>query len=436
MTETPQQDRVHTENLRELHTLRRSVTDRKVAGVAGGLGRHLNVDPTIIRVLFVVLCFFGGAGFLLYGAAWLFVPEEGRSDAVINTSGTTRNAVLIGAAAIAALLLIGDTTGRFGFPWPVAVIALVVFVMLMNRDRSTHTGGRTNTGPTTTGPTTTGGPMDTGTTDTGPTDTGPTDTGTSDTQDLALQGSSALEPTTQYGATQYGATQYEGTQYGEPPAPPWAPPADQGYQPPPPRSDRGPLLFGVTLALIALALGLLGLYDVAGGHVVDAAYPALALTVIGVMLLVGAWFGRPGGLVALGIVATIALAGASVAEPRFHGDRNVVLTPASSVQVRSDYYVPAGSIRLDMSNVRDVAALDGRTIDMRANAGELVVVLPPGVDAHVDAEVAVAGAADIAGQTSDGTGLHMVRNLDGGAAAPEVNLNLDLVVGHIEVRQS
>jgi phage shock protein PspC (stress-responsive transcriptional regulator) len=436
MTETPQQDRVHTENLRDLHTLRRSVTDRKVAGVAGGLGRHLNIDPTIIRVLFVVLCFFGGAGFLLYGAAWLFVPEEGRSDAVINTSGTTRNAVLIGAAAIAALLLIGDTTGRFGFPWPVAVIALVVFVMLMNRDRSKHTGPPTNTGPTTTGPTTTGGPMDTGTTDTGPTGTGnagtgPTGTGTSDTQELALQGGSAVsEQTTQYET--YGPT----TEYGEPPSPPWAPPAEQGYQPPPPRSDRGPLLFGVTLALIALALGLLGLYDVAGGHVVDAAYPALALTVIGVMLLVGAWFGRPGGLVALGIVATIALAGASVAEPRFHGDRQVELTPASAAQVKSDYYVPAGSIRLDMSNVRDVAALDGRTIDMRANAGELVVVLPPGVDAHVDAEVAVAGAADIAGQTSDGTGLHMVRNLDGGAAAPEVNLNLDLVVGHIEVRQS
>ena len=431
MTETPQQDRVHTENLRDLHTLRRSVTDRKVAGVAGGLGRHLNIDPTIIRVLFVVLCFFGGAGFLLYGAAWLFVPEEGRSDAVINTSGTTRNAVLIGAAAIAALLLIGDTTGRFGFPWPVAVIALVVFVMLMNRDRSTHTGG----------PTSTGGPMDIGTTDTGPTGTGPTGTGTGDTQELALQGSSVVpsEQTTQYETTQYETTQYEtygATEYGAPPSPPWAPPTEQGYQPPPPRSDRGPLLFGVTLALIALALGLLGLYDVAGGQVVDAAYPALALTVIGVMLLVGAWFGRPGGLVALGIVATIALAGASVAEPRFHGARQEELTPARAAQVTSDYYVPAGSIRLDMSNVRDVAALDGRTIDMRANAGELVVVLPPGVDAHVDAEVAVAGAADIAGQTSDGTGLHMVRSLDGGAAAPEVNLNLDLVVGHIEVRQS
>ena len=48
-----------------------------MAGVAGGLGRHLDVDPTILRVLFVVLVFFGGAGLLLYGALWLLVPEEG-----------------------------------------------------------------------------------------------------------------------------------------------------------------------------------------------------------------------------------------------------------------------------------------------------------------------------------------------------------------------
>src|SRR6187549_2918123 len=78
--ETPGVDRP---NLRNYEELRRSVTDRKVAGVAGGLGRHLNVDPTILRVLFVVLCFFGGAGFVAYGVAWLLVPEEGRSDGII-----------------------------------------------------------------------------------------------------------------------------------------------------------------------------------------------------------------------------------------------------------------------------------------------------------------------------------------------------------------
>ena len=70
--------RVSHDEMRDLRRLRRSATDRKIAGVAGGLGRHLDVDPTVLRVLFVVAAFFGGAGLLLYGALWLLVPEDGR----------------------------------------------------------------------------------------------------------------------------------------------------------------------------------------------------------------------------------------------------------------------------------------------------------------------------------------------------------------------
>jgi len=57
--------------------LRRSRTDRKVAGVAGGLGAYLGIDPVILRILFVVLAIFGGSGLLLYLVAWLLIPEEG-----------------------------------------------------------------------------------------------------------------------------------------------------------------------------------------------------------------------------------------------------------------------------------------------------------------------------------------------------------------------
>ena len=53
--------RVTRDQVRDLGRLRRSVRDRKVAGVAGGLGRHLDIDPVILRVAIVVLVFFGGA---------------------------------------------------------------------------------------------------------------------------------------------------------------------------------------------------------------------------------------------------------------------------------------------------------------------------------------------------------------------------------------
>ena len=55
--------------------LTRSRTDRMVAGVCGGLAEYSGVDVTIIRLLVVAMAVFGGAGIVLYVAAWLLVPE-------------------------------------------------------------------------------------------------------------------------------------------------------------------------------------------------------------------------------------------------------------------------------------------------------------------------------------------------------------------------
>ena len=85
----PQADGWDTAHLKDYRRLYRSA-DRKVAGVAGGLARHLDIDPTIVRVLFVVLVFFGGAGLLLYGVMWLIVPDERSGRAAINSSDSTR----------------------------------------------------------------------------------------------------------------------------------------------------------------------------------------------------------------------------------------------------------------------------------------------------------------------------------------------------------
>jgi len=56
--------------------LRRSRDDKVIAGVAGGLGRYLGVDPVIIRVAFVVLAVSGGSGLLLYLVGMIAIPEE------------------------------------------------------------------------------------------------------------------------------------------------------------------------------------------------------------------------------------------------------------------------------------------------------------------------------------------------------------------------
>jgi phage shock protein PspC (stress-responsive transcriptional regulator) len=62
--------------------LRRSYSDRMLAGVAAGLARYFDVDVTIVRIAFVVLTIVGGAGIPLYLAGLLLIPEEGSDQSI------------------------------------------------------------------------------------------------------------------------------------------------------------------------------------------------------------------------------------------------------------------------------------------------------------------------------------------------------------------
>jgi phage shock protein C len=68
---------------RSYKQIHRSREDRIVSGLCGGLGRYANVDPVIVRILFVVLTLFGGSGVLLYLVGWVAIPDEGQSVAPI-----------------------------------------------------------------------------------------------------------------------------------------------------------------------------------------------------------------------------------------------------------------------------------------------------------------------------------------------------------------
>lgn len=55
--------------------LYRSTTDFKISGVCGGLAEYFNIDPTIIRVIFLILLLPGGLpGFIPYVILWIAVP--------------------------------------------------------------------------------------------------------------------------------------------------------------------------------------------------------------------------------------------------------------------------------------------------------------------------------------------------------------------------
>ena len=58
--------------------LYRSRRNRMLAGIFGGLGEYVNLDPTVLRIVWVVLTVFTGffPGFLIYYLAILIIPEE------------------------------------------------------------------------------------------------------------------------------------------------------------------------------------------------------------------------------------------------------------------------------------------------------------------------------------------------------------------------
>lgn len=56
--------------------LYRSRDDKMVAGVSGGLSKFFGIDPTIIRLIFVITTLAGGPGLLAYLILWLVVPQE------------------------------------------------------------------------------------------------------------------------------------------------------------------------------------------------------------------------------------------------------------------------------------------------------------------------------------------------------------------------
>lgn len=68
--------------------LYRSRTDQMLGGVCGGLGQHLRIDATLIRLFFVLLALGPGVGVILYLILWIIVPYEGEGE--IGASDTAR----------------------------------------------------------------------------------------------------------------------------------------------------------------------------------------------------------------------------------------------------------------------------------------------------------------------------------------------------------
>lgn len=343
------------EEVRDLGRLRRSVSEAKIAGVAAGLARHLDIDPIIVRVTLVVLVFFGGAGLFLYFAAWLLVPEEHSTQQPLGLDDRSRSIALVGTGLLAALAAIGDWAGAFWFPWPVVIVGLLVLMMLDRSRRRRRS-----------------------------------------------------------------------------PAASWEAGYEASYGPPHHPRRRGPVLLWFTLALIATGFGILGVVDVSGVDVVGSAYPALALALTAAMLVLGAFWGRAGGLVLVGLVAALAT-GLATAGSDWEAERTRYV-PTSALEVRDGYRQGAGELFVDLSGVQDVEGLGGRTVRVEGGIGRIEVVAPEGIDVRVRGAVGGPGELSLLGERSSGFEVSDEEFWDTAWAGPPLTIEVELGAGEVLVR--
>lgn len=123
-----------------------------IGGVCGGLAEYLDVDPTLVRLVFVALALLNGVGVILYIIAWIVVPERPLESAV--AAATTEGAAGPGAplgeplkgaegrvvagwalVVLGVLFLIDELVPFLSFDrmWPVIIIALGLWLLFYRR---------------------------------------------------------------------------------------------------------------------------------------------------------------------------------------------------------------------------------------------------------------------------------------------------------------
>ncbi|WP_046768967.1 PspC domain-containing protein [Jiangella alkaliphila] len=426
----------------EFRSLRRSRSDRVVAGVLGGLGRRLGIDPVILRVAIVVLSIFGGVGVLLYAIGWLVVPAEDEERSILDQalgrgeyrrSGTVPLALLLaGIGLIAGIGIIAGT-------WDGAVLLLLavmgVYLLLRRRaddelardDVPQEAGFDSYVYDPSVAPATVAAAAPGGTATSTGTSTATTPGGTGP--------AGATGPATAAGPLGPTSGWPEGPDWGPPPEPPTPAP-----QPPPARPAKQRSALGlITFCLAMVSVGVLAVNDATWATYPPAMYVAVPLGIVAVGLLVGAWYGRSRGLIFLGFLLSIALVPATwlsqwdlqdVGDATYtYATPSAVPTEPQSHGVGDNVYDLSGLTLTDTQTVR---------LSVEQGVGELTVLVPPNADVTVSSASIGAGDMSILGESRDGAGQEFTDLTDTGADGPgggRIVLDLEMGLGSLEVNR-
>jgi phage shock protein PspC (stress-responsive transcriptional regulator) len=411
--------------------LTRSRSDRMLGGVAGGIAQTYGFDPALVRLAFVVLALATlGTGAIAYVVAWLVVPEADADEPVLisavrDARGRPHDGrlwiglalVLVGAVTLANRFELGGATRMV---WPLLLIGGGAAVLLF-RDRHDSPGSD--------------GPGPDHSVDAPPTPFAPPSSPAPTAPPAGSEPaeiSDPAEPTDQHASA--GPVGQGPPSSAYPPSLPWP-------QPPRPRMPRvarrreRSMLGRFAWSALLIVAGAAWLTDLTGAAAVDARLVlAIELGIVGVALLVGAWFGRSRGLIALGIVlAFFAGTFAALDVPLRGGIGENIVRPRTIGGLDHSYRLAIGHLEIDL---RDTKFDDGKTrrIVLNDAIGFIDVFVPADANVEVTARSDI-GSLDVLGRPQvGGTHAHTtVVDDPAGASGPRIVIDAHVGFGAVKV---
>ncbi len=376
--------------------LTRSSEQKMIAGVAEGLARRTGIWTGWIRIAFVLLAFAGGFGVAAYLILWFLVRADNEPDTLAERffSRTTSAGAWIGVGLIFAALLIILGQVPFldgGVVWAVGLLAVGFLLYSGDLPRLIKTPAQTKEG----------------------------------VQQMTTTHTDEARPAIQKDVVGGG------DEFNAPPPPPPTPTPPILPQPAPPRESS--ILGRLTLGVMVIALGVLALLDTATETINPAPrhYIALAVTVLGVGLLVGTVAGRARWLILVGALSIPLLVASPVFEFDFDGANGTIfVVPNSPEAVPSVVSHGIGEVVIDLTEME----WDGAQIELDAelDIGQMTIYIPETVGVSGVGQTSI-GVVQFEGEESNGFNPSI--GLDTSGSDGQLDLSAIVRIGSLEIHR-
>jgi phage shock protein PspC (stress-responsive transcriptional regulator) len=393
---------------------RRPRRGRKIAGVAAGIGARYRIDPMLVRVGFVVAAIYGGAGILVYLLGWLFLPEQDDEVSPVESllgkgrSSTSSGFTLLLCIGMVPLLgwFFSDSWGGFSSWMSLVVIGGLLFLLHQSR-------GHLSTPPP--------APMPPAA---APEPVLPFMATTPVDPPLAAPTTTPVEPTAPPAWDPLGAAPFA-WDLPEPAAP-------EPEEPEPPARRRKSRIGMATIGLALMVAA--GLSVVTGGWITPAHIVGVALAILGLGMVAGAFLRGGRGLIALAVPLSVAgLALTSIGPGGWNGLGNLDASPTTVDQVQNDYERSVGNVELDLTGLPTTGDVRTR---VSVGVGNASVVVPANADVEVKCKTE---RGNIDCLTVSDSGLDKESELiDEGPDGPgglKIDLTVSTDTGNVEVRR-